>query len=235
MSEFSGELTRPDLVLPRKRRGHRWYVIVLIVVVALLGLTIIGDRLALSYAEGRIASEIQKEGFGAKPDVTIYGFPFLTQVAARRFPHGHLSARNVREGPLTIARIDATARDVRVASGYSKGVIGSVDGTATVGFADLAKAGGADGVELSADGTDKVKAKVDLDVITGTAVAQVTKVGNGIKVHAISVEGFDLSDLGDILDFTVPVEGLPLGMGFKSLKVTPKGIEMRVTGSRVRF
>ncbi len=235
MSEYSEELTRPDLVPPKKKRGPRWYVVVLIVVVVLLGITIIGDRLALSYAEGRVASEIQKQGFGAKPTVKIYGFPFLTQVASRRFPHGHLSARNVHEGPVTISTIDATARDVRVNSGFDKGSIGSVDGTATVGFDELIKAGDAEGVELSADGPDKVKATVDLDVISGTAIAQVTKAGNGIKVHAISVEGFDLSDLGDTLDFTVPIQGLPMGMRFDSLKVTSKGVAMRVTGSHVTF
>ena len=61
----------------------------------LAGLAVVGDRLAASYAENRIASEIQKEGFRARPDVTIYGFPFLTQVLDRHFRHAHMTARNV--------------------------------------------------------------------------------------------------------------------------------------------
>ena len=57
-----------------------------------------------------------------------------------------------------------------------------------------------------------------------------TKVGNEIRVHAVSVEGFPLSDLGDDLDFSVPVTGLPMGLTFKSLTVSSKGVALRITG-----
>src|SRR4051812_36546040 len=102
MSAFSADLTRPDL--PSRRRRRRWPIVVLVVVLVLAGLAVLGDRIAAAYAERRIASEVQKEGFGARPDVTIYGFPFLTQVAGRHFPHARMTARNLHEGPLTISR-----------------------------------------------------------------------------------------------------------------------------------
>ncbi|GAA4506851.1 DUF2993 domain-containing protein [Actinoallomurus oryzae] len=210
-------------------------MILVIVILVLAGLAVVGDRVAAAYAERRIASEIQKEGFGARPDVTIYGFPFLTQVLHRHFPHGHLTAHHVREGPLTISTIDGDAHDVRVDSGFRSGTIGSVDGTATVSFGDLTKAAGEPDLSLTAAGPDTVKAKVDLEVATATATAKVTKVGDGIRVHAVSVEGFPLSDLGDDLDFTVPVTGLPMGLSFKSLKVSSKGIALRITGSHLKF
>jgi DUF2993 family protein len=235
MSAFSADLTRPDLPA-RKRRRRRWPLVVLIVVLVLAGLAVIGDRVAASYAEHRIGSEIQKQGFGARPDVTIYGFPFLTQVAGHHFPHAHMTARDVREGPLTISRIDGDVHDVRVDSSFQKGTIGSVDGTATVSFSALAKAGDQSGLALSAAGPDKVKAEVDLGVGTATAIAQVTKVGkNQIRVHAISVEGFSVEDLDGDLDFTVPVTDLPMGLAFKSLSVSSKGIALRITGSNIKF
>jgi hypothetical protein len=207
----------------------------LIIVLVLAGLAVVGDRVAAAYAENRIASEIQKEGFGARPDVTIYGFPFLTQVLDRHFPHAHMTARNVREGPVTISRIDGDVRDVRVDSGFRKGTIGSVDGTATISFGDLTKAAGQPDLALTAAGPNTVKADVDLGVTTATATAQVTKVGNQIRVHAVSVEGFPLSDLGNDLDFTVPVSGLPMGLTFKSLTVSSKGVALRITGSNLKF
>lgn len=237
MSAFSADLTRPDLPA-RRRRRRRWPVIVLIVVVALCGLALLGDRIAASYAEHRIASEIQKQGFGARPDVTIYGFPFLTQVAGRHFPHASMTARNVREGPLTISTIDGDVRDVRVDSGFKNGTIGSVDGTGTISFGNLAKAAGQPDLKLAADGPDKVRLEVNMDDLglgTATAIAQVTKVGNGIRVHAISAEGFSLEDLGDDLDFTVPVSGLPMGLEFKSLSVSSKGVALRIGGSHLKF
>jgi len=233
MSAFSSDLTRPDL--PVRKRRRRWPLVVLIIIVVLAGLVVVGDRVAAAYAENRIATEIQKEGFGTKPDVTIHGFPFLTQVLDRHFPHGHMTARNVHEGPLNISRIDGDVRDVRVSSGFRSGTIGSVDGTATVSFGDLAKAGGQPGLKLTAAGPNTVKAEVDLDVATAEATAQITKVGNQIKVHAVSVEGFPLSDLGDDLDFTVPVSGLPMGLRFESLRVSSKGVSLRITGSNLKF
>jgi hypothetical protein len=234
MSAFSADLTRPDLPAGKRRR-RRWPWVVLIVIVVLAVLAVIGDRVSAAYAEHRIASEIQKEGFGARPDVSIDGFPFLTQVLNRHFPHAHMTARNVHEGPLTISRIDGTVRDVRVSSGFNAGTIGSVDGTGTVSFGDLAKAAGQPDLELKAAGPDKVTAQVDLGFTTATATAQVTKVGGQIRVHATSVEGFPLSDLDDDLDFTVPVSGLPMGLEFKSLSVSSKGVSMRITGSHIKF
>jgi hypothetical protein len=233
MSAFSADLTRPDL--PARKRRRRWPLVVLIIVVVLAGLAVAGDRVAASYAEHRIASEIQKEGFGARPDVTIYGFPFLTQVAGRHFGHAHMTARNVHEGPLTISRIDGDVRNVHVDSGFRKGTIGSVDGTATVSFGDLTKAAGQPDLKLTAAGPNTVKAQVDLDVTTAEATAQITKVGNQIRVHAVSVEGFPLSDLGNDLDFSVPVSGLPMGLTFKSLTVSSKGVALRIAGSNLKF
>ena len=210
-------------------------MVVLIVVLVLAGLAVVGDRVAAAYAEHRIASEVQKEGFGARPDVKIYGFPFLTQVLDRHFPHARMTARNVREGPLTIGSIDADAHDVRVSGDFNSGTIGSVDGTATVSFGSLTKAAGESDLSLSAAGPDTVKADVDLGVTTATATAKVTKVGNGIRVQAVSVEGFPLSELDGDLDFTVPVTGLPMGLRFKSLKVSSRGIALRITGANLKF
>jgi hypothetical protein len=234
MSEFSADLTRPDL--PARKRRRRWPLVVLIIVLVLAGLAVIGDRVAAAYAERRIASEVQKQGFDARPDVTIYGFPFLTQVLDRHFPHARMTARNVPVGgPLTISRIDGDARDVRVDSGFRAGTIGSVDGTATVAFGDLTKAAGQPDLKLTSAGPNTVKADVDLGITTATATAQVTKVGDQIKVHAVSVEGFSLSDVADDLDFTVPVSGLPMGLRFKSLTVSSKGVILRITGSHLKF
>lgn len=234
MSAFSADLTRPDLPAPRHRR-RRWPVIVAIIVVVLAGLAVAGDRVAAAYAEHRIASEIQKQGFGARPDVTIHGFPFLTQVAGRHFPHASMTAKNVHEGPLTISTIDGDVRDVRLGPGFKSGTIGRVDGTGTISFGNLTKAAGEPDLQLVADGPDTVKAEVDLGVGTATAIARVTKAGNGIRVHAISVEGFSLADLGDDLDFTVPVKGLPMGLEFRSLSVSSKGVALRIGGSDIEF
>lgn len=207
---------------------------VAVVVVVLVLLAVIGDRVALYVTEDAMAGQIQKQGFPSKPDVTIEGFPFLTQVADRHFGDVRVTAKNVPAGPLNVTRLKARATDVHLNSDYQSGTLGGLTGEAFVGFGDLAKAGGS-GLELQADGPDKVKAKVGAFGLDATAIASVTKVGNSIRVKALSAEGFDLSGLGDDLDFTVPVGGLPLGMRFDSVSVTGSGVSLRVSGSQVRF
>src|SRR5271167_811495 len=76
-----GEPPPPGRSRPRRRRHRgRWLGITLIV---LIGLLIAADFGAKAYAENAIASKIDSSGLGVKPSVTIEGFPFLTQVAAR--------------------------------------------------------------------------------------------------------------------------------------------------------
>ena len=73
MTDYSGY----DQARPRRRHPLRWIIIAVVVVLAIL----VGvDFAAKSYAEGQMASQIQQQGFPKKPDVSIEGFPFLTQV-----------------------------------------------------------------------------------------------------------------------------------------------------------
>jgi hypothetical protein len=213
----------------------RGLLVTLLVVIALLAISVIVDRLAVAYADNTIAKEIQKQGFNAKPDVKIKGFPFLTQAISRDFRDVRLSARGIKEGPLRISRLDVTVRGVHLDSSYQKGSIDSLDGTGVVTFADLANAAGEDDLTLSSAGPDTVQAKIDLGVVEGTATAKVTKVGNQIQVHGISVEGFPLSELGEDLDFSVPVPALPLGLTFQSIGISSRGVVLHVTGAHVKF
>lgn len=218
------------------RRRRRPVLAALIAFLLVLGLVVAADRLAAAYAENRIAVEIQKQGFGAKPDVTIEGFPFLAQVLDRYFPHARMTARGVRQGPLTIDRIEADVRNVRTGSDFREGTIGSVDGTATVAFGDLARATDQPGLRLSAAGRDTVKAEVDLGVVSGTMTWQVTTAGrNGIRIRPIPADGFDLTGLVTDLDFTIPLGDLPMGLTLRSLSVSRDGVRLRVTGSHIPF
>ena len=224
-----------DSIPPKQRTPHRRFVTTALIVIAVLVLVLVGDRLSHVYAEDTIASKIQQRGFGVvKPDVTIDGFPFLTQVAARHFPRGHLSAHDIHEGPLTIAGISGDARDVRIGPADPQGAIGTVDGTATVGFGDLTRAAGRSRVCGSRRPTTRDDAGHGRQ-LSGTATAQVTQVGGGIRVHTVSVEGFSITALGDKLDFTVPIPPLPLDLTVQSLSVTSRGVELRVTGANIPF
>ena len=69
----------------RRSRGRRAIIIFFVTLLILIGLFVIADRVAVRFADNQFATQIQKQGFSSKPQVSIEGFPFLTQVAAKQF------------------------------------------------------------------------------------------------------------------------------------------------------
>ena len=214
----------------RRRSGHGLRNTI-IIVIALLVVLVGVDRLAAFYVQGRIASEIQDQGFPSKPDVSIKGFPFLTQVISRHF-----------QG------INADLSDVRLNSGFSGGTVGHLSGAGVITFASMSNAlgslvggplsslVGSAGLTLKPVSSDEVKASINLVVTSGSAIWRVTRVsGTKIRVHLVSSQGLPSQLLGSVRNIKVPVPQLPLGMKIQSLTVTSAGISIRVTGSHVAF
>ena len=80
---------------PRPRR-RRWPWVLLIVFVVLVGLAIAADRVALAIAEDKAASTLRNsQHLSSTPDVSVPGFPFLTQAVAGSY------------GSVTLARRDS--------------------------------------------------------------------------------------------------------------------------------
>ena len=233
-------------VRARRRHPLRTTIIVLIV---LLGLLVAADFAARAFAQNKMASEIQQQGFPKKPDVSINGFPFLTQVISRDFKNIHVSSSNITEGPLLIQGINATMTGVHVNSSFQSGTIDHLNGTATVTFPALANAmtsqAGAlgslisSGLTLSDAGNNEVKASLSLlgGLASGTAVWQVTRTGdNTIHIQLVSSSGIGSAAASGISDINVPLpEKLPLGMTIQSISVTPTGLVAEVTGHNVSF
>jgi hypothetical protein len=212
-------------------------VIVVAILVALLAVVLIADRVAVIYAEDRLARQIQDGGFGAKPQVTIVGFPFLTQVAARRLNKVVIRAAGKKLGPVQVKRLDLTLHGIRVSSSGNGRTASQLSGTALVGFAGLACMTGTPGFTLSADGPDRVKITVGLGpVVTGTATARVTRAGpGGIRIAVISAGGIPVAVLGSLRDVALPLPALPLGTTIQGVSVTGQGVLVHIAGQNVSF
>jgi hypothetical protein len=232
---------------PGPRRGHALRNTI-IVVVALLVVLVALDRLAVFFVQGKIASEIQDQGFPSKPDVSVHGFPFLTQVISRHFQDVQISSKPVKEGPVVIKSINANMSDVRMNSGYSSGTVGHLSGHGVITFGSLSNALGSlvggdvgdlignAGLTLKPVGSHEVKASIDVLVASGSATWRITRVnGHKIKVHLVSSNGLPSDLLDSVRDIAVPVPQLPLGMKIQSVIVTPDGISIRVIGNHVAF
>jgi LmeA-like phospholipid-binding len=219
------------------RRRHRGLTITAIVVVVLAILLVVADRVAAGIAENQVASQIKSAGFPVKPKVTIDGFPFLTQLAARDFHQMDIAASNVTEGPLEIANVNATMHGVHINSSFNGATVDQINGTALITFAGLSRAGGlGDGITLSNGGNGEVKASIDLGFVSGTALAQVTRTGpHQIGVRVVSAGGLPLSVLGPLQDFSVNLPNLPAGMTIQSVSVTGQGLLLTIAGTHTTF
>jgi hypothetical protein len=232
----------------RSREGRRRHPLrtTIIVLIVLAGLLVAADFAARAYAENRVASQIQKQGFPRRPSVTIDGFPFLTQLISRHFGEVQISSADVTEGPLLIRSIDATLNGVHVDSGYNGATVNQLTGTISVTFAAVAnamtsKSGVAAladlGLSLSAASSDEVKSTLNLQIAHETVVWRVTPVdGDKVRFQMVSNSGVIPSSLLDSIGtITIPLGTLPLGLSVQSISVTPAGLVGTVTGQNVSF
>ena len=226
------------------RRGRRYVIALAIIVVLLVAI----DFAARAVAENVMANKIEQQGLQHKPDVSIDGFPFLTQVASRDFGQVNLVAADQTEGPVTITSINATGRDIKLNSyAFSSGTIGSLSGTAVISFSSLGNTltqqvgplgsllNGA-GLSLTAAGPHEVKASLNVLVVSGSATWRVSRLSdNRLDVRLVSSSGLPSSLLSSIQDITLQLPKLPLGLTIDSVQVSPAGVVGRVSGTNVPF
>ncbi|MGH3310478.1 MAG: LmeA family phospholipid-binding protein [Streptomyces sp.] len=227
----------------------------LIVLFVLAVLFIAADRVALLVAEGEAAERIKKaEGVSSTADtsIDIKGFPFLTQVAAKELEQvdAELSGMTTKAGDeqLTVTRVDARLRHVRLSGNYSSAVADQATGTALISYDDLTKAA-QDGVRVSWGGKDergkgRVKVSASITLLGQTFKRSVTSSvsvsgGDTVKLRADKVPGGSIPGLEDTIrgkiDFTREISGLPAGLELEKVVATKKGVELSVRGRGVEL
>ena len=215
-----------------RRRRRRWpWITLLVIVLVLVG----GDRAAKAYAEDQMASQVQSSlALSGKPNVTIQGFPFLTQAAARTFNTVDVNASNETAGPggqLEIASLTATLHGMHI-HGTNSATVDQFTASALVTFTALAHAGGIpQGITLAPAGPNQLKATVDILGFSSDATAKVTQVGNDkINVKITDFGGVPADVLGSLTDFTFSIPKLPAGVKIQSVSVTQQGVRITATG-----
>jgi len=221
--------------LPRRRR-RRWPWVVLGIVLVLVALFVVLDRVAVAYAENQAAQQMKSQGFPTKPDVTIKGFPFLTQVAAKHINDVHVTASNVPAGPVKFS-FTADATDVLLNPGFQSGTISHVTGTGLIPFSSVASAFGAGGpgLTISSAGGNEVKVGLNIAGFDVSMTGTVEQTGpNTLKVHLNQPSGIPVS-LPIPTDFTIHIPALPMHLTIQSVRVTSQGVVVHATGSDIKF
>ncbi|MFI9629119.1 DUF2993 domain-containing protein [Streptomyces sp. NPDC052042] len=220
----------------------------LLIVVVLGGIFVVADRALVYFAESAAADRARIPGATVdSTDVSIKGFPFLTQVAASQLDEVEVRINGIEtdsEGRrMRISSLDATLRDVRLTNGFSGVTAADADGKVVISYEDLTSTAG-DGVSVEYGGDGKLKVTGTVDILgrplSRSVLSTVTLVdGQTIKVRADKVPGEGIPGLEGLVrrqsDFERQVGGLPSGMEFRKIQATDKGVEVTVSGTNVRL
>ncbi|BFO22705.1 DUF2993 domain-containing protein [Streptomyces sp. KM77-8] len=239
--------------------------ILLVVLAILAGIFVIIDRIAVNIVEGEAADRLRAtENLATTPDVSIKGFPFLTQFAGGTLDEVEVGIEDYEAGTgggaekIRIAGLRADLHGVDFSSDFGSAVADSATGTATIAYGELLKTAKsaptrvAPGVTarvvgLSDGGNGKIKVAVEATVL-GTKLPQPVAVlssvtvvdGDTVRVKADAVPEFGgvrivESGVRDITDFEQGIDGLPGGIRLDKVEAARDGVEITVKGSDVRL
>ncbi|MBB2945800.1 hypothetical protein FB565_005558 [Actinoplanes lutulentus] len=238
---------------------RRLLTVVVVLVLLLLGGALVLDRVGKSYAErelaDRIAAEVASQNAtSASPDVTIDGFPFLTQVAAGDYQQVNIAlpdfaAPNGAGGTVKMSLLDISAQDVRAPLSTLRNggdvIAGAVSGAGTIGYEEITTLVNQDGLKL-AEKDGKLNATVQLDIpgqkpieITGTT--DLTVENGSIRVRFSEVTSKDLPALPFLqnmikaLAYDLKIPELPLNLVVREVEALPEGLRVTAGAENVNL
>jgi hypothetical protein len=235
--------------------------ILLVVVVILGGLFVLADRLAVNFAEDEAASKLKTtENLAATPDVSIKGFPFLTQVVGGELDDVEVGIQDyeavgVEGQKIRIDDLRANMKGVAFSGDYSSATASTATGTASITYAELLKAAKSEPTQvfpgvtaqvigLSDGGNGKIKVDVKVTALGATqtypVLSTVTVEGDTVRVHADSLPSFGgvqaaENEVRSITDFEQKIDDLPGGIQLDKVEAGRNGVEISVKGSDVRL
>jgi LmeA-like phospholipid-binding len=223
----------------------------LVILVALAIVLGVVDRVGAHYAEQRIAQQVTtqlaaRDITSAPPEVTIVGFPFLTQVARGKYDEIELHLRDLRGGVLPLPVLDVHAYDVRASlsglrDGTEKPVAARMTGAGTLSYASLVEAAGLTGITLSGDGK-QLRLNGNVPVAGELhGAATVTVIDGKVRIQVTELTAGNLSPAGQVLvdmyksklarTFSLPT--LPFKLKLESVDPAPSGLQVSASATDV--
>jgi hypothetical protein len=230
---------------------------VLMTVAVLVAVLVALDRVAAWAGQRAVADQVAGELAAyqvdsAPPEVSVGGFPFLTQVAGGRYEEVTLRLRNVGSGDLRLSLVELTATGVTAPASTLLDGDGSihaerVDGRATVGFDQVRVLTRFSDLRLGArDGLVTVRLPLELAglpvTLVGTAGAAAADGVIQIRVRELTVEGGGalppgtgplVDEIARDLSVDVPLPPLPYGLVVTSVRADETGLVVSVTAADV--
>lgn len=215
--------------------------------VLLAVLLVVVDRVADFVAERTAADRLQaSQRLDSRPDVSIGGFPFLTQFANGRYEDVSADAHDVPVGTsrnaLNLSTVHLDFRTVTTSRDFSRFHARSANARATVSYADLGKSLGG---EVTYAGNGRVEASRTFTVlgqkVRPTISAKPSAANGALSFTGSSINGLDdapaavASALNDVFDTSLSLKGIPFHITVTSLTADARGLELVLAGKNLSY
>lgn len=219
-----------------------------IAAVVLLAVGVGADRLAVHVLEGKAADKLAASiGLSASPEVSIKGFPFLTQIAMGGLDEldASIASYEATVPGGSTARIDdleLSLKNVEFTNGFSAARARTATGTAVIPYDQLLKAAASDAgsgarvTRLSDGGDGRIEVEVTKDGRTYAVLSSVTVTQDTIRVRAEDLpqaEGVSEDQIRSVTDFQQSITRLPGGISLQQATPTPAGLRLTVGGNNI--
>jgi len=239
---------------PRKRWGRRLLITFIVLLIIVGGLLVALDRFAVSYAERRISDEVttqvaDQKATSEKPEVTIEGVPFLTQVADGKYQEIKIQLANFagpagRGKTVRIPLLDVRATDViapldTIRSGRGEIKAATVTGSGTIDYTQLTSLIGQPSLKI-AEKDGKLVGSAPVQALGQTFNASFTAtltVGNGVvqlRFTDVTADGLPnvplvrsaINAYARRLGVDLKVPTLPLKLTLQKVEPRPDGLHI---------
>ena len=206
---------------PRRRWGRRLLATLIVLLIIIGIILVVLDRFGASYAErvigDRVAEQVaNQKATSDKPDVTVEGVPFLTQVLSGKYQEIKIELRNF-SGPagdgktIKMPLLDIRAKDVRapldtLRTRQGNIVATSVSGAGTIDYAQVTQLIGQKGLTLKESGgklvgAAPVQALGQTFNVTGAATLTVKDGAVQVRFSDVTAQGLpDVPLVRNIID-----------------------------------
>ncbi|MEV4539926.1 DUF2993 domain-containing protein [Asanoa sp. NPDC049518] len=228
--------------------------------IVIAGILVVGDRVAANFAEKKIAEQVSNEVAAqnvqsAPPEVSVGGFPFLTQVLKGNYEEISIVMRDVKGdvdgNAVNLPRLDVVARDVAASldtlrSGQGDVIAKTVDGTGTITYESVTALIDQPGLKLS-EREGKLLASAPVEVLgqrfTVNGAAELSVQGRQIKINlkdatadglpAVPLAQQVVANFIQRISINVDVPALPFNMELKKVEPTTDGLAVTATAKDV--
>ncbi|MGP4109976.1 LmeA family phospholipid-binding protein [Streptomyces sp. 4N509B] len=225
----------------------------LIVFGILVVLFVIADRVAVAIAQGEVASRTRDTlTLAEEPDVSIKGFPFLTQMLGGSLDKVTLGVdsydAHVDGEAVTVRDLDIDLNDVEFSDGYSSATAAEAEGTGLIPYEEMTEAygrllGGEDNgfsvaFEHAGDGLLRVNLRASMlgqNLTVGHVTGELVLEGDQVRLEVGEEMLPDSVPEAAREQLTVErtISNLPNGLTVDSLTPSDEGLELVASGTAV--